>query len=130
MAAKKGWMKPSTLVIAGLGAAAIAGVYWFFSRQDFSSGPPPIETPEPTGLMPEKAGAVPPDLKGPRVRKGVEASTHTDITTPKKYPGMVYAKIKKTDSAGYRVFTPTVNGIFTRRLLSVKGKLWAEIKPA
>lgn len=128
---KKSWLKPSTLVIAGIGVAAMAGTYWFFSRQDFTPASPPPPTPDapPAARLPVPA-QFGPDLKGPRVTKGKDASTRTQIKITAKYPGMKYARIKRVDAEGFQVFTPPVSGIFTRRLLSMKGNLWAEIKPA
>lgn len=130
---KKGFFNATTAVILGIGVAAAAGAFWLVTRKgEFSGGHPDDFPPDDTGTdnpLSPVTNSTPPDVHGPRVTKGKSASTETTITTPKKYPGMVYARIKKTDGR-YHVFTPPVNGIFTRRLLSVKGKLWAEILPA
>lgn len=95
---------------------------------DESAPPRPAST---TAALPVAAGA--PDLNGPVVQQGKAAMTETQITTSSKLAGMKYAKITRTKNENghvYRVFIPPVNGNFTRRLLSVNGKLWAEIKPA
>ena len=71
-----------------------------------------------------------PDLNGPKVRKGVLVSTRSTICIATKEPGMVYQNVIKTDAQGYQSFKPTVNGVFTRRLLCIGKNRWAEIKPA
>ncbi len=129
---KKSKVKSSTWLLGGLAVAGAYGLWMLYNssvsaearpHRAATDGPPPM--PTPSGGMPGTG----PDLNGPRVRKGVVASTHTQNLIEKKTPGMIYARITKTDKEGYRIFTPSVNGIFTRRLLAVGGKLWAEIKP-
>lgn len=76
---------------------------------------------------PQPAG---PDINGPSVTKFEIASTETKtcISTPVK--GMVYAPISSYNATtGYNTFSSTANGHFTRRLLCVGSKRWAEIYP-
>jgi hypothetical protein len=129
-------IKGSTWLLGGLAIAGAYGLYSMYgssvladvkpvkgTKPGAASGPPPLPT-MPTGVI--GSG---PDLNGPRVQKGTVASTHTQNLIGIKFPGMVYARITKTDKDGYHIFMPPVSGIFTRRILAVGGRMWAEIKP-
>lgn len=71
-----------------------------------------------------------PDMNGPPVTKFMIASTKSNIciSTPDKR--FVYAPISSTNQmTGYKTFSSTANGHYTRRLLCVGAKKWAEIRP-
>ncbi len=132
---KKSKIKASTIILGGLAVAGAYGLYALYSSpvsagiKSAKTGPGPVPGPSSASSIPAGMPGTGPDLNGPRVQRGVVASTHTQNTISTKYPGMVYARITKTDADGFRIFTPPVNGIFTRRLLAVGGRMWAEIKP-
>lgn len=84
--------------------------------------------PVPSASAPPPGAAPAPDLAGPAVKRGVLVSTRSTICIADKTPGMMYAKITKTDANGYQQFKPSVNGRFTRRLLCKGKNRWAEIK--
>lgn len=73
--------------------------------------------------------APPPDLNGPKVVRGLVASTHSQICIQQADPRLKYAPITAIDQQGYATFTAPVRGHFTRRLLCVGGRKWAEIAP-
>ncbi len=70
-----------------------------------------------------------PDLNGPAVTKFMIASTRSPICISAPVKGFSYSPITNTAPNGYNTFSATATGHFTRRLLCVSGKKWAEIKP-
>lgn len=71
-----------------------------------------------------------PDLNGPMVKKNEIASTRSKICIATPVKGFMYSPISSVNAVtGYRTFSATVAGHFTRRLLCRGSQSWAEIAP-
>ncbi len=70
-----------------------------------------LEVIQRTVVGAPQAGSAP-DLDGPRVEKGVWVSTKTQLVTEARDATMIYVKIKCTDSDGYKIFIPPVDGVW------------------
>jgi hypothetical protein len=119
----------------------VAGLGWFAYRRLFSTMAPAVPadagwpggTPGTATTPTAGAAAGSPMLplaSQPPVKKGEQVGTKTLVTVTKKEPGYRYMKITATSSAGVRTFRSSINGFFTGRLLNLKGKLYAEVRPA
>lgn len=108
-----------------LGAVALGGYFLFkkIGGIDFGGGGSKKQPGQARAPVPA------PDLNGPRVVKGLVAATHSQICVQQADPRFQYALINSIDANGYQNFTAPVRGHFTRRLLCVGGRKWAEIAP-
>ncbi len=68
-----------------------------------------------------------PDLNGPVVTLGMIARTQTKNCVSKPDSRFTYAPITSF-IGGYNTFSSTTNGHFTRRMLCIGNKRWAELK--
>ncbi len=71
-----------------------------------------------------------PDVNGPMVSQFKIVSTQTPNCTSTQVPGFAYSPITSVNQfTGYKTFTATATGHFTRRLLCKGNQQWAEINP-
>lgn len=110
-----------------VGAAGIAGWYAYekFVKPELSEINKDLKTAGKS-----KPSVQGPDLNGPMVKKNEIASTRTNICINTPVKGFMYSPITSTNAVtGYRTFSATVAGHFTRRLLCRGSQRWAEIAP-
>ena len=119
-------------IILGVALAAGYVVYKKFiapmAAEAAAAKPPAASKKAPKVAKPGTAPA--PDLAGPKVKKGVLASSRSPICIGTKASGFSYAPVTSTDASGYNEFTSNSNGRFTRRFLCIGTQKYAEIKPS
>ncbi len=119
------WIRGSLSVAA----VAVGGyvVYKLFTRP--RQLPPAIpDTKEATPGGPKVV-----ILRMPKVAKGENLSTKTQLRVTAKNPAYRYVKVQRQyEQGGATVydFKSPINGFFTDHLLSQNGQLWAEIRPS
>lgn len=134
------WKSRGVSLAPWLLLAGAAGAAWFAYRKWFSSDtpsipgggwgggmPPPVVTPTPGA---QAVSTMLPLDKQPAVKRGEKAGTKTQVVVTKKEQGYRYMKITATARDGTREFRSSINGFFTGRLLNLKGRLYAEVRPA
>lgn len=113
------------LILGAVGVGGIAAYKYFNNTAAGKSAKSAIKSAA-SGKPPPPA----PDLAGPAVTKFEIASTETKICISAPVKGMVYAPISSyNQTTGYNTFTATSSGHFTRRLLCIGSKRYAEIYP-
>lgn len=108
------------LILGGVGVGGYLAYKFITKNADKIAGQVSAASGKKTG----------PDLNGPMVNKYEIDSTKTTtcISAPEK--GFTYAPITSYNPiTGYNTFSATAAGHFTRRMLCIGAKRWAEIKP-
>ncbi len=111
-----------------LGAASYGGYYVYtkFVEPEIKEIKADVKT-----VANKKPGVPEPDLNGPSVTKFSINGTRSKICIQSPDKRFAYAPISSTNPLdGNQVFSATVNGRFTRRILCKGGRKWAELKPS
>ncbi len=126
--ATKTWIKGATmLATVGVAGFVVYKLYQaYMGRRMLPSSSNVVDVTKPSG--PEIVA-----LQLPQVNPGENLSTKTEYVITTKNPSYKYAKILREykDSSGQTVydFKSPIHGFFTDKLLSLNGKLYAEIRP-